>query len=77
VASWPEKKGLPFVHRIVVHELLHLLVRDLDEVIDSLDGQLHRDAFTVTENRYCHEIEGLIDRLSYRLVELADPTAAA
>lgn len=72
--TWAEKRGLDFVHRIVVHELLHLLVRDLDELVDSLNGQLHRDVFAVTENRYDHEIEGLVDRLSYRLVALSGTT---
>lgn len=64
--SWSRE----FLNRIVAHELLHLLVRDVDLVVDALDGLLHRDVFSQVENRYAHESEGLVDRLSYRLVEI-------
>lgn len=59
-----------FAERIVIHELLHVITRDIDRVIADLDGEIHRDVFTQTNRRYEHEIEGLVDRLSYRLMEL-------
>ena len=68
--EWPSWDD-DFTRRIIVHELLHLLTRDVDEVFDSLETQLQRDLYTATQNRYKHEIEGLVDRLSYRLVEIA------
>jgi hypothetical protein len=67
--GWP-KWSREFTNRVVVHELLHLVSRDLDEVVNDLEGQLHRDAFTLVDRRYLHEIEGLVDRLAYRLVEI-------
>jgi hypothetical protein len=66
--SWERDRGIEFVHRIVVHELLHLVFRDVDELVDSLDGQMHRDVCAMVDKRYHHEIEGLCDRLAYRLV---------
>jgi hypothetical protein len=59
-----------FSGRIVVHELLHLLTRDIDRVVADLEGELHKDAYTQVDRRYSHEIEGLVDRLAVRLVEL-------
>lgn len=64
--SWSRE----FLNRIVVHELLHLHLRDVDRVVDDLDGLLHRDVFSQVDKRYWHESEGLVDRLSYRLVEI-------
>ena len=69
-ASWEKSRGRDFVNRIIVHELLHLAIRDVDSVVDSLESHLHRDVFAVTEHRYKHEYEGFVDRMSYRIVEL-------
>jgi hypothetical protein len=59
-----------FAGRIAVHELLHLATRNLDRVVADLEGELHKDAYTQVDRRYSHEIEGLVDRLAVRLVEL-------
>jgi hypothetical protein len=67
--EWESWDGV-FAARTVVHELLHLLTRDIDEVYKSLESHLHRDVYDVVDSRYQHEIEGLVDRLSYRFVEL-------
>lgn len=55
----------------VVHELLHLTHRDIDEVVNDLDGQLHRDAAILLERRYKQALEQFVDRMAARLVELA------
>lgn len=59
-----------FLNRIVVHELLHLHLRDVDRVVADLDGLLHRDVQDQVSKRYEHELEGLVDRLACRLVEI-------
>lgn len=59
-----------FMNRIIVHELLHLVSRDIDRVVASVESQLHPEAWRSLDIRYDHEIEGLIDRLSYRFVEI-------
>lgn len=59
-------------HGTIVHELLHCLHTDCDKVLRSIDGQLHRDAWDAVDDRYRHELERLIERLAWRLVELAE-----
>jgi hypothetical protein len=59
------------VEQTVVHELLHLMCRDLDAVVEDARGQLHPQASVQVEKRYEHEIEGFVERLALRLVELA------
>jgi hypothetical protein len=65
--EFPEWDPL-FAEQIVVHELLHLLTRDIDRVVADLEGELHRDVYTQVDRRYEHEVEGLVDRLACRLV---------
>lgn len=57
--------------KIVVHELLHALHRDVDTAVESIDGQIHRDAQTVFDRQYKHALEGMIERLALRIVEVA------
>ena len=54
----------------IVHELLHLLVRDIDAVVEDARSQLHPQASVQVEKRYEHEVEGFVDRLAARIVEL-------
>lgn len=67
--GWP-KWSVQFANRIAVHELLHLVTRELDRVVEDVTDQMHREAATQIDRRYLHEIEGLVDRLAYRLVEM-------
>lgn len=64
--KWSARKA----NEYAVHELLHLHLRDVDEVVGSLEGQLHRDSYALVDGRYLHEVEGLIERLTYRLIEI-------
>lgn len=66
-ASWSSD----YANRTIVHELLHLLTRDLDGVVAAIDGAVHRDVYAQIDKRYDHEIEGFVDRLACRLVEIA------
>ena len=54
----------------IVHELLHLLVRDIDAVVEDARSQLHPQASVQVEKRYEHEVEGFVDRLAARIVEI-------
>ena len=54
----------------IVHELLHLLVRDIDATVEDARSQLHPQASAQVEKRYEHEVEGFVDRLAARIVEL-------
>lgn len=69
-AGW-QKWSPEFAEVTVVHELLHLLHRDVDEAFRDLEGQLHRDAWLLSERRYKQAMEGFIDRTASRLVEIA------
>lgn len=64
------KWDLAFANRIVVHELVHLLARDVDEVmkppLEHLDSRLAKTLEKIQDR----EMEGLVDRLAYRFVEV-------
>ena len=60
-----------FTEKTIVHELLHLVTRDLDRVLGDVDGMIHPEAFRAVDKRYEHEIEGVVDRLAAILVEVA------
>lgn len=66
-ATWTPDK----LAAVLVHELLHLHFRDIDQSIEAVKSTLHPDAWTMVNSRYEHEVEGLIDRLAHRLVEIA------
>lgn len=54
----------------IVHELLHLVTREAEFILDQIDGMLHRDVTELIERTYTHHVEGIIDELSYRLVDM-------
>lgn len=59
-----------FAAETVVHELIHLHMREVDRVVADIDGQLHRDAAILFDRRYEHESEAFVDRLSLLFVRL-------
>jgi hypothetical protein len=59
-----------FLNQTVVHELLHLVTRDLDRVFADFEISAHPEAYRVLDKRYDHEIEGVVDRLANRIVEI-------
>lgn len=69
-ATWKQEHGLRWVHELIAHELCHVLLNDLDEVLRSLETHLHRDVYAVARDRYKHELEGLVERLAWQFVEL-------
>jgi hypothetical protein len=71
-SDW-QNHDLDELNRIVVHELLHIMFRDLGVAIRSIGitGALSMDVRAIWYDR-CHDAEeGVIDRLANRLVELA------
>ena len=60
-----------YAEATLVHELLHLLHRDTDQAFDDIEGQLQRDAWIMAERRYRQAMEGFIERMACRLVEIA------
>lgn len=59
-----------FAEQILVHELVHALHRDVDEAWNDLEGQLQQTAWLLANRRYRHAMEGFVDRMASRLVEL-------
>jgi hypothetical protein len=56
------------VDEVIVHELLHIVFRDLEEAHDSVKGELHpwiRDSWS---ERIEHETEGIVEKLARALV---------
>ncbi len=63
---------IQMLNRIVVHELLHIMFRDMGQAIRSVNvtGALSYDVKAIWHDR-CHDAEeGLIDRLANRYVDL-------
>ncbi len=54
----------------IVHELLHCLFRDLDNSALSVSDALGAVAESFFEERYRHELEQLIDRLAWTIVQI-------
>lgn len=60
-----------YANKTVVHELYHLLFRDMDSCVDSVETFLPKKLWEMWELRYEHEVEGLVDRLATITVDLA------
>lgn len=61
-----------WANKVIVHELLHVVCRDMDELVKAVkvivpDERAH-DLFA---DRYNHEAEGVVDRLAITVVLLA------
>lgn len=59
------------IEATVVHELLHVFCKDVENVFDLIDGQLHRDVDSVVLESFGNANESVIDRLAHRLVDIA------
>lgn len=57
--------------RLVVHELLHLVTKELDWSTTQklLDGHLHRDVEELAEAAYGHALEGAVEAIARALAE--------
>lgn len=70
--DWPAdcmRRASPHhVEETLVHELLHLHTRDIMRAGREADGQMHRDAYTIYEQRLEDAEEQLVDRLAVALV---------
>jgi hypothetical protein len=60
-----------WANKVVVHELLHVAFRDLEEHVKAVKTFAPGPAFDLFIDRYNHECEGVVDRLACRLVGIA------
>lgn len=58
--------------RTIVHEWLHVAMRDFDQAVDEAEDSLAPAAAEMWEARVKHEREGVVDRMAWLLVQLAD-----
>lgn len=71
--DWPARDA----HAVIVHELLHLATREVEWILDLVEGQLHRDVDELVHRTLRHVVEGFVDRIANRIVDLAaDPAAS-
>lgn len=56
--------------RYIVHELLHIVMRDLDQAIESIKDHLAPPAASQWEDRMEHEEEGVVDRIARAIVAM-------
>ncbi|HSE44967.1 MAG TPA: hypothetical protein VLA89_06530 [Gemmatimonadales bacterium] len=66
--TWDSQRA----NEIIVHELLHLVLRDLEVAMDSVERLVPKKAWVALNARFDHEIEGAVDRLALKFVELAN-----
>lgn len=52
----------------IVHEWIHIVMRDLDVAIESVDDQLSRSVYELWNDRVTHERETLVDMLARDIV---------
>lgn len=52
------------VETTIIHELLHVMMRDFDQAIERVDDQLAKAAADLWHAQVLHEREGVVDRLS-------------
>lgn len=64
--AWSSERA----ERILIHELLHLVLRDQEVAIKGLISSLDDDAQNLAEYVTTHETEGVVDRLANSLYEL-------
>jgi hypothetical protein len=64
--TWTEREA----HLNVTHELMHLVTREVEHVLDLVDGQIHRDAYEILRQSHRHYVEQAVDRLACRFVDL-------
>lgn len=57
----------------LVHELLHLELRELRRTIDLIDGHVHRELATMLDERWTSLEEQTVDRLSRIIARLEHP----
>lgn len=55
---------------VVVHELMHLVMRDLHQSTGLIMTQLPKTARKIANALFLHELEGVVDRTSMALVSL-------
>jgi hypothetical protein len=61
----------------IVHELVHLLARDFEEILKMIDAQLPPAVDKVIEQAFEFRLEQLVDTVARRLVSLAPTTLPA
>lgn len=52
------------VDEVILHEWMHVLMRDLDQAIESVEDELSPASEAQWNDRLRHEREGLVDRLA-------------
>lgn len=72
IAAGFEGWGRDELNVIAAHELVHVLMRDLDVAVQSAEKQIRPAALVEWWlDRYTHEAEGVVERVAQLLVDLA------
>jgi hypothetical protein len=58
------------VEATIVHELLHFKHKEVEDVFDLVEAQVHRDAWAVFDKASDDACERFIDRMAYVLLDL-------
>lgn len=55
----------------IVHELLHIAMRDVDSAVEAATAELHPAAAGQASKRYTHAVEGFVDALAVAITNLS------
>lgn len=69
-AGWASWKP-DFAVKIIIHELLHLTTRDMLNAASSVEAVLPTSAWKLFDDRFEHELEGVIERIAVTLVNIS------
>lgn len=65
-SQWDRQRA----NEVVVHELLHVMTRDIDESTKAVMNLVRGDTWALAHSRHDHELENFVDSMALRLIEL-------
>ncbi len=66
--KWEKDQGIGFTELNIVHELVHIVLRDLEIAHMDLIDELSSQAQHLANDRFKHELEGVVDRIARILI---------
>lgn len=48
----------------IVHELVHVLMRDVEYVLDMIEDSMPKDTMSIVDQVYIHHVEGAVDNIA-------------
>lgn len=69
--SWVNEHTPREVDEVIVHELMHVVMHDVDFAVDQLEQFVPPEAWSMWESNYIHFVESMVRRLSTTITTIA------